>query len=431
MAQPNYTPSQLWAMYLNALKDQFVKLAKIEFLQPDGTVAFVLDNNVRNRRSGAFIQNGTLTVNLQNGKRRVADITLSNLDGEYDYNVNKLWFGQQIRLSEGLILPNGEEFYLPQGVFYLSNPEEHFLPKERVVKLNLEDKWSYLDGTLFGKLDGIYEVPLNSNIFTAINSVLELPRGNGYAVDDTVPLFTDYYNNQTTTLPDGTVISDLLMPYTYRCDSDSGTYADIILEMNNILAGWIGYDQTGRLRLDPSQDDILDSNKPIQWAFTPDEEQFMGATYTVKNTDVYNDIIITGESLTEYGNVAGRACNYDPSSDTNINMIGKKTYRESAAGYYSRRQCEDLAVFKLKRQTVLQKSVSIKCSQIFHIQENQLVTIKRPDKNGYPVERHLVTGFSRPIAQTGEMTIEATSVQDFPIATVMPLPGEEEQQEES
>ena len=53
------------------------------------------------------------------------------------------------------------------------------------------------------------------------------------------------------------------------------------------------------------------------------------------------------------------------------------------------------------------------------------------DVDGYPVERHLVTGFSRPIAQTGEMTIEATSVQDFPIATVMPLPGEEEQQEES
>ena len=164
------------------------------------------------------------------------------------------------------------------------------------------------------------------------------------------------------------------MPYTYRNESDSGTYADIILEMNNILAGWIGYDQTGRLRLDPSQDDILDSTKPIQWAFSPTEQQFLGATYTVKNSDVYNDIIITGQSLSDYGNVAGRACNYDASSDTNINLIGKKTYRESAAGYYSRRQCEDLAVFKLKRQTVLQKSVSIQSSQMFHIQENQLVT---------------------------------------------------------
>lgn len=420
-----YTPAQAWAMYLQMLKQQFVKLSKLEFLQPDGSVAFAVDNNAYNKRSGTFIQNGNLTVNLQNGQRRTASVTLANIDGEYDYNVNKIWFGQQIRLSEGLILPNGQEFYMPQGVFYVKNPDEQFTPSEKTVSLNLEDKWSYLDGSLFGRLDGIYEVPLNRNIFNAISSVLELPRGNGYVVDNVKPIFTDYYNNQTTTLPDGSTISDLLMPYTFRCDSDSGTYADIILEMNNILAGWIGYDQTGRLRLDPSQDDILDVSKPIMWAFTPTEQQFLGATYTVKNADVFNDIIITGESLSEYGNVAGRACNYDPASDTNINLIGKKTYRESAAGYYSRRQCEDLAVFKLKRQTVLQKSVSIQSTQMFHIQENQLVTIRRIDKPGSPVERHLVTGFTRPIGQTGPMSIEATSVQDFPMATIMPLPGEE------
>lgn len=415
---------QAWASYLEALKHPFVKLARLEFLNPDGSVSFAVDNNPMNRRSGAFIQEGSLTVNLQNGKRRCATVTLSNMDGAYDYDVNKLWFGQQVRLSEGLILPNGEDFYIPQGVFYVLNPEEEFMPTGRTVQLNLEDKWCYLDGTLFGNLDGIYEVPLNRNIFVAIQSILELPRGNGYPVDNIQPLFTNYYNSQTTTLPDGSVISDLLMPYTYRCDSDNGTYADIILEMNKILAGWIGYDPTGRLRLDPSQDDILDVSKPILWTFTPTEQQFLGATYTVKNQDVYNDIIIKGESLTEYGNVAGRASNYDPASDTNINLIGMKTYREAASGYYSRRQCEDLAVFKLKRQTVLQKSVSISSSQLFHIQENQLVTILRPDKPGMPMERHLITGFTRPIGQTGQMTIQATSVQDFPIATIMPLPGE-------
>lgn len=414
-----------WKSYLQTVKNQFVKIAKLDYLQPDGSVAFTLDNNPGNRRSGAFIQDGSLTVNLQNGKRRVANVRLSNIDNEYEYSVNKLWFGQQIRLSEGLILPNGQDFYIPQGVFYVANPEETFMPGEKTVSLNLQDKWSYLDGTLFGRLDGIYEVPLNRPIFTAIRTLLEQPRGNGYPVDNMEPVFTDYYRNQTTTLPNGEVVSDLLMPYTYRCDSENGTYAEIILEMNNVLAGWIGYDQTGRLRIDPSQDDITDYNKPIAWAFSPEERQFLGATYTVKNTDVFNDIIITGESLSEYGNIAGRACNYDPSSDTNINLIGKKTYRESAAGYATRKQCEDLAVFKLKRQTILQKSVTIESTQLFHIQENQLVTIVRPDKPGSPVERHLINGFSRPIAQTGKMTIQATSVQDFPVATIMPLPGEE------
>ena len=263
-----------WAAYLNALKYEFVKLAKIEFLNPDHTVAFALDNNPANRRSGAFIQDGSLTVNLQNGKRRMASVSLANVSGEYEYSVNKLWFGQQIRLSMGLRLPDGTDYYIPQGVFYAANPEEILSPTKRMLTLNLEDKWSYLDGTLFGRLDGIYEVSVNTPIFTAIQSILNLPRGNGYAVDDVTPIFTDYYKEQTTPLPDGTTISDLLMPYTYRCEGESGTYADIILEMNGILAGWIGYDATGRLRLDPSQDDILDVDKPILWQFTPTEKQF-------------------------------------------------------------------------------------------------------------------------------------------------------------
>lgn len=420
----SYQFGSAWRSYLETLKTNFVKLARLEFLQPDGSVAFALDNNPLNRRSGAFIQSGQLTVNLQNGKRRTATVTLANLDGEFDYNVNKVWFGQQILLSEGLMLPNGQEFYLPQGVFYIREPEEKVLPNMRTVTYNLEDKWSYLDGTLFGNLEGIYEIPLHTNIFDAIQSVLDLDRGNGVKVDAERPIYTNYYNDQMTILPDGTMVSDLLLPYTYRNDSENGTYADIVLEMSNILAAWVGYDATGRLRIDPSQDDILDTNKPIQWEFRPDETQFLGATYTVKNTDVYNDVVIVGESLSGYGYIAGRAQNQDPRSDTNVNLIGIKTHKESAAGFYTEKQCESLAVFRLKRQTVLQKSVSIQSAQLFHISENQLVTIRRPDKPGAPLERHLVTGFTRPIAQTGVMRIDATSVNDFVSATVI-YPGEQ------
>lgn len=411
-----------WRAYLQALKTSFTKLARLEFLQPDGSVAFALDNNPQNRRSGAFIQSGQLTVNLQNGQRRTATVTLANLDSEFDYNVNKVWFGQQILLSEGLLLPNGQEFYLPQGVFYIRDPEEKLLPGTRSVTYHLEDKWSYLNGSLFGNLDGVYEIPLNTNIFDAIQSVLDLDRGNGQPVDGVAPVYTNYYNNQMTTLPGGSMISDLLLPYTYRNDSENGTYADIVLEMSNIVAAWVGYDATGRLRIDPSQDDIVDASKPVQWEFRPDEKQFLGATYTVKNSDVYNDVIITGESLSGYGHIAGRAQNLDPSSDTNVNIIGLKTHKESAAGYYTEKQCENLAIFRLKQQTVLQKSVTIQSAQLFHISENQLVMIRRPDKPGTPMERHLVTGFTRPIAQTGAMQINATSVNDFLTASVV-YPG--------
>ena len=61
----------------------------------------------------------------------------------------------------------------------------------------------------------------------------------------------------------------------------------------------------------------------------------------------------------------------------------------------------------------------------FHLTENALVQVRRPDKPGAPTERHLVTGFSRQLTGTAEMTINCTSVQDFPEATLTSLPGDE------
>lgn len=403
-----------YAAYLKALKGNFVKLAKLDFLNPDGGVAFTLDNNARNRRSGAFLQDGSISVNFQNGARRSASITLSNLDNAYDYNVNNLWFGQNVRLSEGLVLPDGTEYYISQGVFAIKDPGETWNPGEKTVSLNLVDKWAYLDGTLFGNLDGIYEVAVNTSIYPAIRGVLNLDRGNGQMVDPIDPVFTRYYRDKTQTLPNGTTAMVALTPYTLRVDSDNGTYADVILGLNDMLVGVIGYDSTGRLRLEPSQEDIEDSDKELLWTFTPEESQLLGATYTVLNSQVYNDIIVQGEAQDDYSQPYGRATNTSLQSDLSIyGALGRRTLRMSAAGYATNRQCVDRAAWELKRNCILKKSVTIQSSQIFHIQENRLVAIRRTDKPGAPEERHLVTGFTRPIGQTGSMTINATSVDDL------------------
>lgn len=424
-------PNTRFADYLSALKTDFVKITRLEFLQPNGTIAFVLDNNYKNKRSGAFIQDGTLSVNLQNGARRTASVMLSNTNGEFDFNVNNLWFGTKVRLQMGLLLPDGTEYLVPQGVFYLKDPTEVHEPSQKTISFSLVDKWAMLDGTLGGNLDGIYEVPLASNIFTAIDGLLKDDQGNGRYFDDTPAIYTAYYNDKTQTLPDGTTASLVESPYTARFDSFGQSYADIILELNDMLAGWIGYDASGALRLEPSQDDILDISKPILWTFTPSEKQFLGATYNIKNTEVKNEIIRVGQALDEgYSQVGARAQNFDPSSDTNINLIGRKVDRQEKAGYYTNDICAALAEFELKRNTILKKSVTIRSTQMFHLVENNLVVIRRLDKAGSPFERHLINGFSIPLGQTGEMTINATSVADFPIATVSYLTTQTQQEEE-
>lgn len=414
--------SNRYLQYLGALRNPFQKICKLEFLQPDNSVAFVLDNNPKNANSGAFIQEGTISVNLQNGQRRQASVTLSNVDGRFEYAVNKIWFGQRIRISEGLILPDGTEFYLPQGVFYPKEPQEVHQPNKRTMTYSLADKWAMLDGTLGGTLDGIYEVPVNSPIFPAISSLLSEDMGNGQPYDNVPPSFTNYYNGLTTTLPDGTSVSNVVTPYTLRVESDNGTRADVILGLNAMLVGWVGYDQTGRFQLLPSQEDILDTTKPVQWSFSPSDSQFLGATYNIKNTEIKNDIIIIGESLGSSPQANGRATNFDPSSNTNVNLIGYKTERISKQGFYTNDICEAQAIFELKRKTVLQKAVAISSTQMFHLTENNLVEIQRIDKPGAPVERHLIQGFTRPLGETGNMTINAVSVADFPLATVTTKP---------
>ena len=162
--------------YLAALKTDFVKLARLEFLNRDGTVAFVMDNDPKNRRSGAFLQSGAITCNLQNGIRRQASVTLSNLDGDYDFAVNKIWFGTQVRLSEGLILPDGTEYYIPQGVFEIEQPNEQFKPGGNSVTYRLVDKWANLNGSLGGNLEGAYSVQAGTNILQAMASLLRLGR---------------------------------------------------------------------------------------------------------------------------------------------------------------------------------------------------------------------------------------------------------------
>lgn len=416
------TPSANWESYLRALKTNFRKVTRLEFLQPDGSVAFMIDSNQDTYRNKTFIKEGTLSVNLQNGQRRQLTIKLLNTNSEYDYNVNKIWFGNKVRLMMGVLLPNGTPYMLPQGVFVIRDPSENYQSNDRSVTYNLVDKWALLDGTIGGQLEGTYECPVNSNIFDAIRGLLLIDRGNGYPLDSVPPVFTNYYNNKTQKLPDGSTASLINSPYTARFDSAGNTYADVILGLNEMIAGWIGYDASGALRIDPSQDDILDTNKPVMWSFSPNEKQFVGATYTIKNSEVKNDVIRVGQALNGgYAVVGGRAQNYDPKSDTNINLIGMLTDRQEKSGYYTNQVCMDLAEFELKRNTILKKSVTITSTQMFHLQENNLIEILRIDKPGAPLERHLVNGFTIPISGSGTMTINATSTSDFPIATVTSL----------
>lgn len=423
---PTVAQSQ-YQSYLRLISrpDRIQKIARLEFLNADGTIAFVIDNTEKagkapaGQPSRAFLQQGALNVSLQNGQRRKANITLANMDGAFDYNVNEIWWGKQVRLMMGVKFPDGTNYYLPQGVFYFDSPSLEWRPNSRTAQYSLVDKWAYLDGSLFGTLADTYVISPGGNIFDAMQAILHqslYTQGNTTnqleMIDNITPIFTDYYKFRSV-MRNGTA-----HPYDEISDEirieQGSTYADILTTLNGLFAGWIGYDPTGALTVLPSQDDISDQTKPVLWDFSTNEKTFFGLTESYQIGDVYNDIIVYGENLSDGVAPYGRATNNNPASDTSVGRIGLKTYIESASGYYTNEQCRDLANFYLKRMTVLQKSVTIESSQMFHLQENNLITVQRTDKAGSPIERHIIQSFSIPISQSGTMSITATSVNDFP-----------------
>ena len=117
-------------------------------------------------------------------------------------------------------------------------------------------------------------------------------------------------------------------------------FMSIILICGGVVAGFvfsklgkINYDTPEQTTISPTQefvekeeevivfDDIDDATKPILWTFSQAQTQLLGLTYSVKNAEVYNDIQIVGDMLDNNAQPMARASNYDPKSDTNINII--------------------------------------------------------------------------------------------------------------
>lgn len=400
MATKLITAQDKYYDYLKMLKENYTKIVRLEWLNSDGTV--------RQAITGDFIAQGTLNVNFNNGVRRTATITIDNQNNRYNFNINQLWFNQQFRLKMGLVLSNGEPYYINQGVFLIKDPNRDIKPTTRFLTLNMVDKWSNLNGDLFGKLEATYQIPRQTNIFTAMRSILRMDMGNGQPIDNMDPVFTTYYNDKRITTVDGKEEKWIETPYTLTKDGESDTYGGIMTELSDMLVSSIGYDRNGALRVEATQENIRDIDKEVLWNFKPTEQEFGGYTETIKNTEVKNVIVVCG-ATNNSKQAKGVAKNTNPNSPTCIQRIGERVERIIDDNYVSDKQCEDYAKWKLKCSSILQSSRTIDSTQLFHLQENRLVTITEPygDKTTEP---YLINSFTLPLNTTDKMSINVTSI---------------------
>ena len=429
--------------YLNVVSGNFRRAIKVEWLNPDETVNFEFTNAL-------YDINVDLSVNYQNGSRRTCTLTLNNDRNQFPVNFNNIWFGQKFKLWKGVYIDDKTPYFFPQGVFYISNPNEVYQPSSRTIKINGVDKWAFLDGTLSGKLHGTYQTNIGNDLLEATRSLLKLSKfDNNFSetddsskmIDPISPFISPYFLTKTTYVLtsdtsrvdgktyyeynkedgtyteytgsslDGKYTKELVRECPYTAKVERGkTYADVLLEYATILCAHVYYDANGRLTIEPmtdEADDITDINKETVWHFTIEEKQLLGLNTTYNFDKVYNDIIVLG-NIVEGHQFKARVQNQNLMSDTCVQKIGLKTKDPIEDNqYYSDEQCKELAMYHAKVDTILQKSGDISSTPLYHLDVNKLVTISTPNNN-MSKELFLITGYT--LNSSDSMSVNVTSV---------------------
>jgi hypothetical protein len=355
--------------------------AKFELLNSDETVYASFN---------AQVTGGSLNINRANGARRSCSINVNNIYNEFTPNPLTYWIGQKIKLSLGYNI-NGEDFFIPQGVFGVSNPQIVHVKSQKEGTITGVDKFAFLNGRLSGRLTSTYIIPVSSNVIDSIKAVLLESAVN----DPVVPFLL--------------IGSSEITPYTINKEYGK-TYADVLTELNSVLSYNMYYDTTGRFTCEP---DILNSIKASQWDYNSNNGVHFGLTENYNWDEAYNIVMVVGDNVN--GNLArATARNDDPSSPLSTCLIGEKLALPITDAVISTdTQAQDRANFEIKRYASLSREVIITSVPLFHLDADQIITIYDEYADLY-AEKFLINSITIPLTPSGDvMTINATKANDI------------------
>lgn len=358
--------------YINVLKSGIIKpRIKIEWLRQDETVESFLEED---------ILDGSLTINRNNGARRVIDFKIKN-SPELLPNIYGIWMNKKIRLSLGVTCADGTDFFIPQGVFILSNPNYVSSPSGSEVTMSATDKFSMLNGENgSGILLDIYQINSGTNIATSIQTILTAFKdpilGNIQATTATTPFQIRKIQGEN--------IGDMMKQLAYSISRN------------------IYYDELGRLVF---VDDVDDDKKASLWDynFQDDKYCYLGSSLEHQFDNVRNVIKVIGENIN--GAIAvGIAKDTDLSSPTNIYAIGELSEVIINDYIQTNAQALALAEFMLKRKKVLNQAISISSIPMFHLDVDSIITIT-DESLGLNKSRFLINSITIPLGLFGEMSL--------------------------
>lgn len=371
--------------YINVINSGIIRpRIKIEWLRVDETVESIFTSD---------ILDGSLTINRNNGVRRAIDFTVKNVP-ELLPSIYGIWINKKIRLSLGVVCADGTDYFLPQGVFVLSDPSYISSPSGGTISFSAVDKFSLLNSESGGILLDIYQINTGTVVGTSVQTILTT--------------FTD---------PTPANIQPITTTFPYTVIKQAGDNAGKLLQdIAYFCSRNVYYNELGQLMF---VDDIADDLKGSLWDFNTSDDRYnyLGSTINYEFSKCRNTVKVIGDNPNGTP-VSAIAQDTDLTSPTNIYAIGVKPADVVYNSILSTtQQCQNLANYMLKRLKVINQSISITSRPMYHLDVDSIITLTDSLHN-LDRSRFLVNSITIPLGITGgDMSINAVSADEVDFFT--------------
>lgn len=357
-------------------------ISKIEWLREDETVESVLSED---------IQSVSLSINRNNGVRRTCSIDLKS-SSKFLPNIYGIWVRKKFKLYLGFDI-NGEEFWMPQGIFVITNPVYSSTPEGTTFNISGSDKFCLLNGEMGGILKDIYKIDMNESVKYAIRSLL-----------------VDFKDPKMPILD----IADKTFPYTI-VKAENENVGDLVKEISYFCASNVYYNEEGYLVL---AEDIDDDKKGSEWDFNDeyDEFSFLSCDMESKFNEVRNIVKVIGDNVNNTVLVSATEINEDVSTGTEVSRIGEMVYVEKNDYISNNTEAINLAKYILKRKKVLASSATINSISIIHLDVDKVITVTNNQLN-FDKKRLLIQQLNITHGLGGTMSISTVDTDEIDFTT--------------
>ena len=358
------------------------------------------DETIKQDITPFVLLDGSLEKTYQQGQTRSMSITLINANNIWNPSPVKgqLFANSKFKIQMGVRVGN-IDYWTDEGIFVCQDPDLSNQDANKTVSIELFDKFALLDGTITGIIETDFEIPLGTNIYKALRSLLRLPKDNlGNPYDAQRIVFPLKYMNEK-------------VPYTIQKTANNNI-GEIIIDLANCLSCDVFYDETGHLTFRDVLDDLDYHNRNSVWNFQDNE--FINVRRKDNWSKIKNRYIVIGSNING-AQCKGIAENINASSPYNVNgNFGVRPEIIEDSLIYSNTYCEQRARYELKKNQMRNTSISFDCIFIPHISPNDLVRWSFEDYN-YVNQKFIVDSVSIPLHPKERMGLTITNLDELPL----------------